>query len=136
MLFQIGMPHVIQLVFANNTCQKLYCNRFSCLVVGFIVVGFSCCRGGHCNHVHQLKLIFLGVFKVHRGLRLGFQARWIVWWILVRSHVVISKIMLMWGSRWIMMNNLLQQHSHTTNEPQIKIVDEKLIAKHKAIWNV
>jgi hypothetical protein len=35
-----------------------------------------------------------------------------------------------------MMNNLLQQHSHTTNEPQIKIVDEKLIAKHKAIWNV
>jgi hypothetical protein len=58
MLFQIGMPHVIQLVFANNTCQKLYRNHFGCLVVGFIVVGFSCCHGGHCNHVHQLKLIF------------------------------------------------------------------------------
>ncbi len=34
------------------------------------------------------------------------------------------------------MNNLLQQPSHTTDELQIKIVDEKLVAKHKAIWNV
>ncbi len=68
------LAHVIQLVFANNTCQELYRNHFGCLVVGFIVVGFSCSRGGHCNHVHQLKLIFLGIFKIHRGLRLGFQA--------------------------------------------------------------
>jgi hypothetical protein len=35
-----------------------------------------------------------------------------------------------------MMSNLLQQPSHTMDEPQIEIVDEKLVAKHKAIWNV
>jgi hypothetical protein len=67
------MPYVIQLVFANNTCRELYYNHFGCLVVAFIVAGFYYCRGGHCNHVHQRKLIFLGVLKVHRGLRLRFQ---------------------------------------------------------------
>jgi hypothetical protein len=35
-----------------------------------------------------------------------------------------------------MTSNLLQQPSHTMDEPQMKIVDEKLVAKHKAIWNV
>jgi hypothetical protein len=73
-LFQIGMPHVIQSMFANNTCQELYHNHFGCLVVGFGVVGFLVVVVVIVIMFHQLKLIFLGVFKVHKGLRLGFQA--------------------------------------------------------------
>lgn len=54
-------------------CKKyveLYCNNFGChLVFGFIVVSFFCFHGGDHNHVGWLKFMFLGVFKVHRGLR-------------------------------------------------------------------
>ncbi len=34
------------------------------------------------------------------------------------------------------MNNLLQQPSHTMDEPQVETVDEKLVVKHEAIWNL
>jgi hypothetical protein len=60
-----------------NVCRehvKLYHNHFGChLVVGLIVVGFFCCYSGHCNHVGLLIFSFMGVFKVHKGLGLGFQ---------------------------------------------------------------
>jgi hypothetical protein len=68
--FQFNMSHVLQPSFAKSMSNYIV---IILVVIWCLVMSFSCFRGGHHNHVGWLKFMFLKVFKVHRGLRLGFQ---------------------------------------------------------------